>query len=110
MNIQHKNLAAGQWQKLTLIQQLANIGSEVFRAINWKKKERSDFSQRAFFRALELIDLSLENKNSYARLKELSRLRSVLIDYFVGENEFKSQEKSIEKYFYSFTYAANIKK
>lgn len=110
MSTQHKNLAAGRWSELTLAQQLANVGSEIYRSLNWQKKGRDDFSERAFFRALELLDLSLENAKSYSKLKELSRLRTVLVDYFFGENEFKSKQENIEKYFYSFTYAANLNK
>jgi len=102
MKFQHQNLAAGKWKKLTLVEQLANVGSEIFRAISWQKKSRTDFSQRAFFRALELLDLSLTQQKSYAKLKELTRLRSILVDYFFGKNEFKSQAKD--------TWAANIKK
>jgi len=37
--MQHKTQADGAWVKHDLIFQLANIGSEVIRAINWQKKE-----------------------------------------------------------------------
>ncbi len=33
MSFQHKDLAAGGWAKLSLVEQLANIGSEISRAI-----------------------------------------------------------------------------
>jgi len=42
--------------------QMANLGSEVFRTINWRKKGSEDDSQRAFFRALELLDLTIADK------------------------------------------------
>ena len=38
MRFQHKELSQGKWQKMSLIEQMANIGSEVERAINWKNK------------------------------------------------------------------------
>jgi len=36
MNIQHKELAAGRWNKLSFVEQMANVGSEVERTINWR--------------------------------------------------------------------------
>jgi len=38
MNYQHKELASGRWEKLTFLEQMANMGSEVERALNWQKK------------------------------------------------------------------------
>ena len=65
MNYQHKDLAAGRWSQLSFLEQMANIGSEVERALNWRIKNNVDYAQKAFERALELIDLTLENeKNS----------------------------------------------
>lgn len=34
----HKELAEGRWEEFSLADQMANVGSEVFRSINWKKK------------------------------------------------------------------------
>ncbi len=105
MNVQHKGLAAGRWSTFSFIEQMANIGSEVERALNWKSKGNVDYCQRAFERALELIDLSLDAVKDFARLKELARLREALVDYFWGTNEFASNPESWKKYFFCFTYA-----
>jgi hypothetical protein len=40
MNIQHKKLTGGRWAEMPLAEQMANVGSEVSRALNWKKKGR----------------------------------------------------------------------
>jgi hypothetical protein len=103
---QHKNLAAGRWNQLSLIEQMANIGSEVERALNWRIKKNADYSQKAFERALELIDLTLDNNNSYAHLKEITRVREAIVDYFSGANQFMSSESSWRNYFLPFTYAS----
>ena len=103
---QHKDLAAGRWSKLSFIEQMANIGSEVERALNWRVKQNTDYSQKAFGRALELIDLTLNNTKGFSRRKELARVREALIDYFSGTNEFNSNDSSWKKYFLSFAYAA----
>ncbi len=44
------------------------------------------------------------------RLKELTRLREALLDFFLGDNEFGSSEKSWRNYFYGFAYAAALEK
>ena len=106
MNYQHKELAAGRWGKLSFLEQMANIGSEVERALNWKIKDNADYSQKSFERALELIDLTLLNPGSFAHLKEITRMREALVDYFFGSNQFMSTEASWRNYFSHFTYAA----
>ena len=105
MTFQHKELSLGRWQKLSFLEQMANIGSEVERAINWKKKKDEKYSKMAFERALELIDLTLADKKNRKRLMEISRIREVLADYFVGGNQYSSSEKSWKNYFYGFAFA-----
>lgn len=106
MSYQHKDLAAGHWNQLTLIEQIANIGSEVERALNWQAKHNVSYCQQAFERALELIDLTLDSLKGFSRLKEVARLREVIVDYFSGANQFNFNEESLRKYFYSFIYAS----
>ena len=106
MSVQHKDLAAGRWNQLTFIEQMANIGSEVERALNWRTKHNEDYSKKASDRALELVDLTLDSVKSQSRLKELARIREALVDYFDGTNEYRSTNESWKKYFSCFTYAA----
>jgi len=106
LNYLHKELADGRWRKLSFLEQMANVGSEVGRALNWQKKGNSASCRKAYERSLELIDLTLENAATFPRLKELSRLREAVADYFSGENTFKSTESSLRKYFDNFAYAA----
>ena len=106
MNPQHKDLAAGRWSKLSFVEQMANIGSEVERALNWRIKKNADYSQKAFERALELMDLTLDNVINKTHFKELTRVREALVDYFFGSNEFMSTDPLWRKYFLPFTYLA----
>ena len=106
MSPEHKQLAAGQWNQLSFLEQMAHIGSEVERALNWQAKNNFPYCQKAFSRALELTDLALERAPTFPRRKELARVREALVDYFFGENQFKSTEASWRKYFFHFTYAA----
>ena len=106
MSYQHKDLSAGRWSRLSLLEQMANIGSEVERALNWRIKKNTDYAQKAFERALELIDLTLDNDRNYAHLKEIARMREAIVDYFFGTNQLMSSEGSWRSYFLPFTYAS----
>ena len=109
MSYQHKDLAAGRWSQLTFLEQMANIGSEVERALHWRAKNDAAYAQRAFERALELMDFTLGSVQSSARLKELARVREALVDYFCCQNQYASAEASWRKYFSAFTFAARRK-
>lgn len=96
------------WEKFSLVTQLANVGSEVVRAISWRKKGNTVYAQLAFYRALELIDRTIAQPLLYAQLKELTRLRSALVDDFAGENTFGSTDEAWHRYFYAFNIKANL--
>lgn len=106
MNVQHKELAAGRWATMPFREQMGNIGSEISRALNWRAKGNDDLSEKALNRALELLYLAIESADTHPRLRELTRLRECLLDFFHGSNEYSSTEKSWRKYFDSFGYAA----
>lgn len=106
MSCQHKDLAAGRWNDMPFLEQMANIGSEVERALNWQAKRNAIYTQKAVERVLELIDLSLDSITAHTRLKELARVREAIVDFFIGSNQFGSTEASWRSYFLPFTYAA----
>ena len=106
MNYHHQGLAAGRWKQMKFPDQMANIRSEVERALNWRAKNNPEYSQRAFERALELLDLTLNCQKDFHRLRELARVREALADYFFGENEFKSTDQAWRKYFLPFNFLA----
>ncbi|TSC90945.1 MAG: hypothetical protein G01um10142_195 [Parcubacteria group bacterium Gr01-1014_2] len=107
MNYQHKNLAAGRWFTFSFFEQMANIGSEVERAMKWQTKN-DEYSRLASDRALELLDLTISDAKNHKRLKELFRLREVLADYFYFDNIYKSDNQKWHNYFNAFNYAAMI--
>jgi hypothetical protein len=105
VSFQHKELAEGRWHQLSLMEQMAHIGSEVERALNWKAKGNALYCQRAFERALELFDLTLDDRKDFCQLKEIARARETVVDFFAGINQFGATETSLRKYFSCFTYA-----
>jgi hypothetical protein len=104
--IQHRGLAEGRWKEMPFAEQMANIGSEVDRALHWRAKNNEAYSRKAFERALELTDLTLECGGGYPRLKEVARVREALVDFFDGKNEYQSTEAGWKKYFLYFNLAA----
>lgn len=103
--IQHKKLTAKKWFVYSLNEQLANVGSEVERTINWKTKDKG-LADLAFERMLELLDLTIADPKNKSKLKELCRLREILVDFLWGENEYRSTKENTIKYFYFFNYLA----
>lgn len=104
----HQNLATGAWQKLTLSQQIANIGSEFFRALSSKNRADQETQDQSALRGLELIDLTIAGLRSTSSLKELLRLREVFCDLFFGLNQYKTSTKALEDYFLQFAYIARL--
>ena len=109
MNIQHKELASGRWFRFSLLEQMANIGTEIGRAINWRAKNVND-SKMALERGLELLDLTIDDPKNKKRLKELLRVREMLVDYFCFDNIYGSSDEKWNNYFYGFNYAARLGK
>lgn len=107
---QHKELAAGRWSTFSFMEQMANIGSEVERAISWKNKGNQEYSRMAINRGLELLELTKSDTRNVKRLKELCRLYEVLADYFYFDNSYSSSDELWRKYFYAFNYAARVNK
>lgn len=105
MNFIHKELAAGRWREYTFAEQMANIGSEVERSIKWRGRDDT-LSQRAFVRGLELLWLTKGDPKNSPRLRELTRLYEVMVDYFCGDNRYQSSDELWFKYFRPFAYAA----
>jgi hypothetical protein len=105
MTYQHQNLAEGRWAQMSLMEQMANIGSEVERALHWRAKNNAPFCQKAVDRALELLDLSLESAKEFPQLKELTRTREILVDYFLGDNQYQSNDNLWRKYFLPYAIA-----
>ena len=103
--ILHKELAAGKWFKLSLAEQMANIGSEVSRAGKWQKKDK-DIFWGAVERASELFDLTLSDPRWKGRLREIARVREVFCDAVFGGNEYQTSFLGLENYFLSFAFLA----
>ena len=109
MTAVHRELAAGRWFEISLVEQMANIGSEIERTIAWRGRNEKNGTAE-FDRGLELLDLTIADPRHRRRLRELTRLREALADYFVFDNSYRSTAESWRRYFHAFTYAAALRR
>lgn len=94
----HKNLSEEHWQKLSIFEQMGNIGSEVSRSIKWHNKDKEKFNG-AFARAIDLFDITLSDPRWRGpKLKEIARAKEIFTSLFYG-NEYNDSPESLMKYF-----------
>jgi hypothetical protein len=101
----HPDLADGRWGQLSLVEQLANVGSEVGRMRRWRERD-ARLMDAAFARALELIDLTLADPRWRDRLREIARARELLCDAATGGGEYGATLEDLDRYFLAFAVAA----
>lgn len=97
-----------RWSKLSLMEQLGNIGSEVSRASHWQGKDEKNF-QNAVWRALELFDLTLEDSRWCGRRWEIARAREIFGDAIYGGKLYQTTFVDLMRYFDQFAYAVRNK-
>lgn len=82
---------------------MANIGSEVYRALKYEKINPKRF--KIFYNAtLKLFDFTItamQEKKEYAKLKEVCRAREEFCDYFNG-NSFHTDPAKMQRYYDQF--------
>jgi hypothetical protein len=108
----HTDLTPEHWFNFSTLKQMANIGCDIQRTIDWKKRNEPELSQNAFFRALELIDFTKADPKhrKTGRLKEICRVREVMIDHFMYDNIYNTTDEQWYSYFYYFMYAAALER
>src|SRR3989344_886042 len=99
MKAVHENLAERKWHKVSLAEQMGNIGSEFNRALSRKEKKDSEGEEKSFDRLLELIDLTITDKRWKGRVSEIFRLREVICDFFIAGNTYNTRSEYLKDYF-----------
>lgn len=104
----HKNASQGTWFALSAAEQLGNIGSEVHRAFAAQDKDQPRYNN-AVFRALDLFDLTLEDKRHRgARRREVGLVREIFCDAVFGKHEYHTTLQDIMRYLDQFAMAAAL--
>ena len=105
----HAN-AARRWQTLTLMEQLAHVGSEVERAIRAHENDNHTRFRGALDRALELFDLTATDVRWRGpRRREILRAREEFCRLFFDENVPRHSHSGLRRYFLAFATAARIR-
>jgi hypothetical protein len=99
-----------KWAQLTIFEQMANIGSEVGRAINAQKRRNDDHMYAAIDRALDLFDTTatiITATKNFSQLKELLRSKEEFLTLFYhGPHSITTQPEIIENYFLQYALVA----
>ena len=101
---QHLQLAAEGWFKLSLFEQLGNIGSEVSRSIKGRGAHARYWG--AVSRALDLFYLTVADPRWKGRRKEILRVRELFCAAVLGSDEYKTSLEDLDKYFHYFALLA----
>lgn len=91
-----------KWFEMDVGIQLANVGGEICRAIRWKNRGDDKKEANFYNKAMEFLELTMQDPKNSHRRGELSEARYELEDFFYGGNTYDNTDESIMKYYDSF--------
>ena len=97
-----------RWASFSLVEQLANVGSEVDRAIRAHAAASTTRFDNALARALELFDLTAADARWRGpRRREILRAREEFCRLFFNASSAPQSAPGLQRYFLHFAVAAN---
>ena len=90
------------WYNMPVGMQLANVGSEVNRAITWKRKGDAQRSAGFCNKAIEYLEIMKTDEKNRNRIGELNFCIGVLKDYFLGEYIYNTTDEMLKKDYDAF--------
>ena len=94
------------WGKLSLFEQMGNIGSEVGRTMNALGRDDDASALAASQRALDLIDITVGCWSSEGRRRELLRAREL----FTSAVQDRRPDRALDAYFFQYALAARTQR
>ena len=96
-----------RWWKLTIFEQMGNIGSEVGRSFTAQKFQDSKRVEAAMIRALDLFDATVEQliKTKSPKAKEVLRAKEQFLEA-LSDSANENDRASLDRYFFQFALAA----
>lgn len=92
-----------KWAKLSLLEQMGNIGSEVGRTFSAIRRSDTVAADAATARALDLFDATIsDNERKSSQIKEILRSK----EEFLGSLSEPSRQSKVENYFTQYAIAA----
>lgn len=96
-----------QWTRFSLVEQLANAGSEVERAVRARQEGNETRFQNALGRALSLLDLTAaDDRWRGPRRREVLRAREEVVRLFFDPTVPPDSAGGLRRYFLAFAVAA----
>jgi len=96
-----------RWERFSLVEQMANIGSEVDRAIRAREAGRHARAEHALARALALFDLTAASPRWHGpRRREILRAREEFCRIFFDPDVPAGSAAGLSRYFLAFAVAA----
>jgi len=96
-----------RWATMSLVEQLANVGSDVERAIRAKRSSNHARLESAMARALELFDLTAADPRwAGPRRREILRAREEFCRLFFDADVPQGSAEGLQRYFLAFAVAA----
>lgn len=108
VELEHLESARVSWSSFSLIEQMANIGSEVSRALHAKGNPTRYWG--AISRAMDLFYLTIEDHRWKGRLREVLRVRELFAAASLGSDEFKTTLEDLDRYFDYFAWLARVER
>ena len=99
---EYDEIFRGKWFRMPVTEQISNIGSEVARAIRWKKKGNYQKARNFCNKAIEFWLLTEEDPKNRHRVEEFNCAVEELRDYFLGENVYGTTDEVLTRYYDAF--------
>lgn len=98
------------WSKMTIFEQMSNIGSEVGRYIKAKRKGNAGEFEGALARTLDLFDATIETlvAAKSIRAREVLRAKDQYLQLFFGDEDSMLDAPKLENYFMQLAVAARL--
>src|ERR1051326_4089569 len=106
-------MKAEKWHTLNYLDQMGNIGSEVYRTFKSTNIKNNKYCQNSFERAIELFELTIEDRKlSAARKKHLIKCKNFFCNLVKSPNSDSIQDEInfINEYFLKYGAIANERK
>lgn len=89
------------WYRMSVGEQISNIGSEVERALRFREKNPARCLE-SVNKAVELIERTQMDPKNRHRIRELGYCKEELLDYFIGDNIYGTTDSQLRKYYDAF--------
>lgn len=90
------------WFDMPIGVQISNVGSEVYRALQWKKRGNKQRETAFCKKAIEFLDIMKQDPKNKYRIGEIESCIEELEDYFLGNNQYQTTEEMLIKYYDAF--------